>query len=115
MTVYTIKEYPSYVRDRKRAIRQGLDVDELDSVLLMLSQGKTLPKKYKNHKLSGEWSGVWECHIHDNFLLIYAKDKKKLILWAIATGTHDELFKHRWWGIPAIAASILLSLHHSVW
>jgi mRNA interferase YafQ len=33
-----------------------------------------------------------ECHVLNDWLLIYAIDKGRLILTAIRTGTHDDLF-----------------------
>ncbi len=61
-------------------------------VLDTLLAGETLPKKYRNHKLSGEYEGCFECHIQNDILLIYVPDEEKSILYAIDIGTHSELF-----------------------
>ena len=42
------------------------------------------------HKLSGEYDGLWECHIENNWLLIYNFNDTEIILFR--TGTHEDLF-----------------------
>lgn len=61
-------------------------------VIDTLVSGKKLPKNYKEHKLSGEYEGCFECHIQNDILMIYTFDNKKLILVGIDIGTHSELF-----------------------
>lgn len=43
------------------------------------------------HQLSGEWKGVWECHIEPDWLLIYSVTPNEVVL--IRTGTHSDLFE----------------------
>lgn len=52
-----------------------------------------LEPKYKNHKLQGEFSDCFECHLSNNLLLIYRIDEKLKILSAVDIGTHSELFE----------------------
>jgi mRNA interferase YafQ len=59
------------------------------AVQVLAEQGD-LPAGYRAHKLSGEWSGVWECHIEPDWLLIYALTDAEVFL--IRTGTHTDLF-----------------------
>ncbi|MBQ7154135.1 MAG: type II toxin-antitoxin system mRNA interferase toxin, RelE/StbE family [Synergistaceae bacterium] len=40
----------------------------------------------------GRRKGCRECHINPDWLLVYRKDKKELILYLIHTGTHSDLF-----------------------
>jgi len=49
-------------------------------------------KDLKPHMLSGEFSGCMECHIQNDFLLIWL-DKETQTIKLIRTGTHSELFK----------------------
>ena len=44
---------------------------ELEKVLDFLAAGKTLPEKYKNHPLSGEFKGCFDCHLKPDLILIY--------------------------------------------
>lgn len=57
-------------------------------VLDTLLAGEVLPKKYKNHKLSGEYEGCFECHIQNDILLIYFLDEVKRVLYAVDIGDY---------------------------
>ncbi len=41
--------------------------------------------------LSGEWGGVWECHLEPDWLLIYDVSDEEVLL--IRTGTHADFFR----------------------
>jgi mRNA interferase YafQ len=58
-------------------------------VELLAEQG-SVPQAYRPHKLSGAWSGVWECHIEPDWLLIYTVTDEEVLL--IRTGSHIDLF-----------------------
>ena len=51
--------------------KRGLDVSLLDEVVDTLRQGKQLSRKYRDHVLSGDFSGFHECHIKPDWLLVY--------------------------------------------
>ncbi|ECC1461956.1 type II toxin-antitoxin system YafQ family toxin, partial [Campylobacter coli] len=51
-----------------------------------------LERKYKDHKLKGEFKELRECHVKPDLLLIYQKQDDKLILTCINIGSHSELF-----------------------
>ena len=42
-----------------------------EEVLGLLREEKTLPEKYCDHPLKGEYMGHRECHISPDWLLIY--------------------------------------------
>ena len=84
--VYTGK----FIKDFKKVISRRKDQSKLFSVVELLLAGKTLPEKYKDHSLGGNWSGRRDCHIEPDWLLIYYRDKDRLILER--TGTHSDLF-----------------------
>jgi mRNA interferase YafQ len=88
----TLKPTAQYRKDRKRAIRSGLPIHLLDDVLELLAAGEPLAKKHKDHALKGNYAGYRECHIKPDWLLIYAIDNGRLILTAMRTGSHSELF-----------------------
>ena len=58
--------------DIKRQKRRGKDIEDLIAVVELLAEQGSLPAAYRPHKLTGEWRGVWECHIEPDWLLIYA-------------------------------------------
>jgi mRNA interferase YafQ len=76
-------------------IRKHKKYKESEFVLVIntLLSGEKLPKKYREHKLSGEYEGCFECHILNDILLIYYFDNGKCILVGVDIGTHSELFK----------------------
>jgi len=76
--------------DVKRQKRRGKNIEELVAVVGLLVEEGVLPPAYAAHKLSGPWSGVWECHIEPDWLLIYTVADEEVLL--IRTGTHADLF-----------------------
>lgn len=56
----------------------------------LLAEHGALPAGYHPHQLSGDWKGVWECHIEEDWLLIYEVTDTEVIL--IRTGSHSDLF-----------------------
>jgi len=62
----------------------------LIAVVELLAQDGELPAGYRPHRLSGEWKGIWECHIEPDWLLIYDVTPEEVLL--IRTGTHLDLF-----------------------
>ena len=82
-----------FKRDYKKIAASGrYSVDDFLEVIKLLIADKSLPEKYQDHPLKGEWLGYRECHIKPDWLLIYEKTNsdKKLIL--ARTGSHSELF-----------------------
>ncbi len=93
MSRYKIEMTSKYLRDLKRARKRRLNEDSLNEVLRMLSEGEPLPYKYRNHKLSGNYEGSWECHIEPDWLLIYQREDVLRIITLQRTGTHSDLLK----------------------
>ena len=73
-------------------IQRGCSVNELMEVIDLLANQQTLPEKYKDHKLTGNYVGFRECHINPDRLLIYKIEEDRLILNLVRTGTHSDLF-----------------------
>jgi len=76
--------------DLKRRKRRGKDIDDLIAAVELLAELGAPPAAYRAHRLSGEWGGVWECHIEPDWLLIYLVTDAEVLL--IRTGTHADLF-----------------------
>lgn len=88
----TIKYETGFKRDYKRIIKRGYDSRLLETVISILAEGKSLPKEYRDHPLSGNYAGHRECHITPDWLLIYKINDRELILYLTRTGTHSDLF-----------------------
>ena len=83
----------AFKRDVKRMKKREKIFKKLEEVLLILQVDKKLPEKYFNHKLKGECSGCWECHIEPDWLLIYRKYLEEIeVLELVRTGSHSDLF-----------------------
>lgn len=78
--------------DLKRIRKRGYKIQKLEDAINMLANGKTLPSKYKDHALIGDYAGHRECHIEPDWLLIYKIEDNILILTLTRTGTHSDLF-----------------------
>lgn len=89
---YTIKYTTSFKKDYKRAIKRGLKIELLNQIITLLASGKSLPDKYRDHALSGNWAGYRECHILSDWLLIYYIEEDVLVLTLANTGTHSDLY-----------------------
>ncbi|MGN9017905.1 type II toxin-antitoxin system YafQ family toxin [Lachnospiraceae bacterium HCP1S3_C3] len=92
MTKYEIKNTTQFKKDYKLAKRRELDISLLKDIVTKLANGEPLDPKYKDHSLSGNWTGHRECHIQPDWLLIYRYEENVLILTLTRTGTHSGLF-----------------------
>ena len=64
----------------------------LEEVIDTLLAGKPLDQKHRDHALAGNYAGYRECHILPDWLLIYFTENDSLILTAVRTGSHNDLF-----------------------
>jgi mRNA interferase YafQ len=86
-----VAQRTKFRRDYKRQRQRGKDIDKLERIVYQLSQGLPLPELSKPHKLSGAYAGLWECHVENDWLLIYHFTERELVLYR--TGTHTDLFE----------------------
>ena len=89
---YDVQFTNRFRKDLKLAKKQKRDIEKLLDVVEILANGGELDPKFRDHALSGEYTGTRECHIEPDWLLVYRIGKKKLILILLATGTHSDLF-----------------------
>ena len=87
-----IRVHRLFKKDLKRIERRGYNLDLLRTTVSFLAEQKTLPEKYKDHRLTGDYTGYRECHITPDWLLVYRIDLDQLILVLTRTGTHSDLF-----------------------
>ena len=79
-------------KDIKLAKKQGKNIDIIFEVADLLSEGRELDPKYRDHALSGNFKGKRECHLEPDFLLIYEKRVKEIVLYLVRVGSHADLF-----------------------
>jgi mRNA interferase YafQ len=88
---YNLVYTSQFKKDFKRIQKQRKDLSKLKVVLELLVEGKSLPEKYKDHPLHGNYEGTRDCHISPDWLLIYVVIGNELRL--IRTGSHAGLFE----------------------
>ena len=81
-----------FKKDYKLVLKRGYNKDLLQAAIMILSSGEDLPPQYKDHALTGDYTGYRECHITPDWLLIYRIEQDLLILALTRTGTHSDLF-----------------------
>lgn len=86
-----IQRTNQFKKDLKRQEKRGKKLQKFTEIFNLLIQEKSLPEKYKNHKLIGDYKDRWECHIEPDWLLIYVM-KTDIIIFE-RTGSHSDLFK----------------------
>jgi mRNA interferase YafQ len=52
-----------FEKNFKKMLKRGKDKEKLKDVIAFLMTQQTLPLKYKDHLLIGNWQGFRECHI----------------------------------------------------
>ena len=90
---YNIIPTTKFKKDLKKASKRNLKIEKLEKVIDIIANGEMLSEKYRDHELSGNYSGCRECHIEPDWLLIYEIHNDKLILILTRTGTHADLFE----------------------
>ena len=90
--MYTIERTNSFKKAFKRCVKRGLDISLFETAINILVETGTLPKKYRPHKLSGQYRELWECHISPDWLLIWSQNDETLTLILIGTGSHSDIF-----------------------
>lgn len=90
-----IESSGAFRKQLKLMIRRGKDEAEIKTVIVLLANDEPLPPKYRDHALTGNFTGFRDCHIQPDWLLIYQKQNSedgRGILRLEATGTHSDLF-----------------------
>jgi len=88
---YAVVRTSQFKRDLKKALRRGKSIDALEHVVAMLANGETLPPKYKDHALTGDLAGLRDCHIENDWVLLYTRENGVIVLTLVRTGTHSDL------------------------
>lgn len=88
---YGVRVTARYKKSLKRMLRRGKDIKKIANVVRMLADGERLPTQYRDHALSGDLSGLRDCHIENDWVLLYYYKDDVLVLTLADTGTHSDL------------------------
>ena len=61
--MFSVEYTTKYRRDRRRCIRRGQDMAELNKTIELLQSGAPMPPEYRDHDLKGKFIGLRECHV----------------------------------------------------
>ena len=89
---YEVVKLKRFRKNLTKMLRRGKDINKLETVVSILARGEQLPAKYKHHALSGDLEGLRDCHIENDWLLLYYIEDNVLVLTLTDTGTHADLF-----------------------
>ncbi len=81
----------AFGKDVARCKARGYNMDVLRVTMGRLIHRQRLERRQKDHPLKGEWVGYRECHLSDDWLLVY-QIKGNAIFFA-RTGTHTDIFE----------------------
>jgi mRNA interferase YafQ len=88
-----IKRTSRFKRDYRREL-SGVLGKKLESLLRpvveLLADDNSLPQRYVDHALSGEWQNYRDCHIRPDLVLIYWKPDDATVE-LVRLGSHSEL------------------------
>ena len=77
-------------RDLRRAARHGKNEERLREVIEILVAGESLEAPHRAHQLMGSMAPLWECHIENDWLLVWDEDDTTVTL--MQTSTHSDIF-----------------------
>ena len=90
---YKVFKAKRFRKSLKKMLRRGKDINKINDVILKLANGETLDPMYKDHALSGDLEGLRDCHIENDWVLLYFYTTTgELVLTLSDTGTHADLF-----------------------
>lgn len=90
--MYSIDYSNRFKKDLRLCAKRGLQLKKIYEVVRLLSCNGTLPACYRPHKLSGKYSGLWECHIEADWLMVWEQNDSTFTLLLLKTGSHSDLF-----------------------
>lgn len=92
--MYRIFALKKYTKSLKRVSQyKDFDVKKHKEIIRLLENGEPLASQYKDHELKGEFVGIRECHVQNDILLLYRKERDILVLVLVNIGTHSNLFE----------------------
>lgn len=92
---YFLKKTSTFKAHVKLAKKRGLDISLLEEIIEKLINRIPLEEKNHDHALTGNFAGFRECHILNDWLLVYLVDEEVITLTAVDTGTHSDIFGKR--------------------
>lgn len=84
-----VKSGSQFRKDLKRYKNDAARLEKLYYIVGYLERCEEIPKEFKPHMLTGDYAGHMECHVENDFLLIWIDDE---VVKLVRLGSHSELF-----------------------
>ena len=88
-----IRKTTQFKKDFKRYKNDVEKVKSLWQVVSILANGGELSSDFKPHHLKGRMQQYMECHIENDYLLIWF-DQEQDVIELVRLGSHADLFGH---------------------
>ena len=79
-----------FKKDLKTMEKRRKKMDKIYDIIGNLIYNEPLPERCREHNLSGDHEGLTDCHIENDWIIIYRKSDDKVVFYY--TGTHSDLF-----------------------
>lgn len=86
-----IERTTQFKKDLKKYLNNPKAIAKLLEVVRLLEYELPIPTTMRPHKLSGNYLGCMECHVANDFLLVWI-DEKRNVIRLLRVGSHSELF-----------------------
>ena len=90
--MWVLKYTGHFKKDLNRYQNKPKKIENLMKVLTCLKETCHVPEDYYPHMLKGEYSGFMECHVENDFLLIWVDEESNQIRLT-RLGSHSDLFR----------------------
>jgi mRNA interferase YafQ len=80
-----------FQKDYILMIKRHKNIKKLDEIMALIALEEPLPLHCRPHILSGNLEGLWECHVENDWVLIYRINPIKKTVTFDRTGTHSDL------------------------
>ena len=88
-----LKTSSKFRRSIKKASQyKNFDESLLGEIIMRLRRDEPLDRRFYDHELKGEYTGIREGHVKNDLLLLYTKKGDILALLLVDIGTHASVF-----------------------
>lgn len=93
--MYRLVATTKFKKDLKKVKKNFKDFELTRSVLKILQHKGVsgISKSMKLHRLAGNYSDNWECHIKPDLLIIWIQVESPIIIRLVRIGSHSDLFR----------------------
>jgi mRNA interferase YafQ len=79
-----------FKKDLKLMEKRHRNMDAMNDILALLLWGDPLPERCREHNLHGNYEGLIDCHVENDWVIIYRRSEEEIVFYY--TGTHSDLF-----------------------